>query len=334
MFAGQISKPGRIDLVDVPEPKLATPGEILFQPELGCLCGSDLPYFDGSCEWGPCPQKVGHSLHELIGVVVETSGQCFRPGDRVLAVPVDQMGLFQRFVVSETRAIPLDPRRPPEHTILAQPLGTVLFALRKLPSLSDSVVAIVGQGPIGQIFCAALRHAGPRKIIAIDRLASRLASSRRMGATDTVCTSDDDPIEAVRHLTDGRLADVVIEAVGHKDQAMNLCIDLLSHGGLLLYFGVPPPTLEKVRWRDLFFKNATVHTSVNPDFTRDFPLAMQWIAEGRIDLSPLVTHRYGVEQIQSAFETFRDKTDGALKVLVDFGAGNGKSFLQSPAAHG
>ena len=57
---------------------------------------------------------------------------------------------------------------------------------------------------------------------------------------------------------------------------------------------------------------------VNPDFRRDFPLAMRWIAEGRIDLAPLVTHRYTIEKVQTAFETFRDRTDGALKVLVDF----------------
>jgi threonine dehydrogenase-like Zn-dependent dehydrogenase len=318
LFAGRISKPGRIDLIDAPEPKLNGAGQILFQPELGCLCGSDLPFFDGPGEWGPFPQKVGHSLHELIGVVVESTGQRFRPGDRVLAVPMDQMGLFERFVISEQRAIPLDPRKPREHTILAQPLGTVLFALRKVPNLLDSTVAVVGQGPIGQIFCAALRNAGARKIIAIDRLASRLALSPRMGATDVVCTTQDDPVEAVRHLTDDMLADLVVEAVGHQDQALNLCIDLLAPGGRLLYFGVPPATLEGVRWRDLFFKNATVHTSVNPDFSRDFPLAMRWIAEGRIDLSPLVTHRFEIPKIQSAFETFRDKTDGALKVLVDF----------------
>jgi threonine dehydrogenase-like Zn-dependent dehydrogenase len=318
LFAGRISKPGKIDLVEAPEPKITGAGQILFQPELGCLCGSDLPFFDGPGEWGPFPQKVGHSLHELIGVVVESTGQRFRAGDRVLGVPIDQMGLCERLVISEQRAIPLDPRKPREHTILAQPLGTVLFALRKIPNLLDSTVAVVGQGPIGQIFCAALRNAGARKIIAIDRLNSRLALSPKIGATDVICTAQDDPVDAVRHLTDDNLADVVIEAVGHQDQAFNLCIDLLAPGGRLLYFGVPPATLEGVRWRDLFFKNATVHTSVNPDFSRDFPLAMRWIAEGRIDLSPLVTHRFPIQKIQPAFETFRDKTDGALKVLVDF----------------
>jgi threonine dehydrogenase-like Zn-dependent dehydrogenase len=318
LLAGQICEPGKIRLVEVREPKLAAAGQIIFQPEITCLCGSDLPFFDGPGEWGPYPQKVGHSLHEMVGTVVDSSGQRFRPGDRVLAVPTEQMGLFQRFAVSEQRAVPLDPRKPPEHTVLAQPLGTVIYALKKLPVVHDKDVAVVGQGPIGQIFCAALRNLGARKIIAIDRLPSRLEMSPKMGATDVICSATDDPVDAVRHITDDKMPDIVVEAVGHQEQALNLCVSLCSHGGRLLYFGVPPETLDGVRWRDLFFKNITVHTSVNPEFSRDFPLAMRWIAEGRIDLSPLVTHRFDLEDIQQAFETFRDKKDGAIKVLVDF----------------
>ena len=328
MLAGHVTAPGKIELVDVPEPRLDADGQILFQPELGCLCGSDLPFFGGPGEWGGWPQKVGHSLHEMVGTVVASSGDRHRVGDRVLAVPVDQVGLFERFVVDETRAIPLDARQPPEHTVLAQPLGTVIFALKKLPHLLGKDVAVVGQGPIGQIYNAALRNLGARRIIGIDPLASRLEMSQRMGATHAICNHGGDAInhretiERVEHITAGRMPDVVIEAVGHQDQALNLCIALCSAGGRLLYFGVPPQTIDKVRWRDLVFKSVTVHTSINPVFPDDFALAMQWIAEGRIDLSPLATHRYPLAEIQTAFETFRDKTDGAQKVLIDFPLGS------------
>ena len=61
-----------------------------------------------------------------------------------------------------------------------------------------------------------------------------------------------------------------------------------------------------------------MHTSVDPDFLRDFPLAMRWIGEGRIDLSALVTHRFPLAKIQTAYETFRDRKEGAQKVLVEF----------------
>lgn len=323
MRAGRIVAPGRIEFVDVPEPGLPAgsaggAGEILFQPELACLCGSDLPYFQRATECRVI--DIGHSLHEMIGTVVATNGNRFRPGDRVLCVPVDQCGLFERYVVSAERAIPLDDRVPAEQALLAQPLGTVLFALKKLPPLLDLDVVVVGQGPIGQLFNAALRNLGARRIIGVDLLASRLATSRRMGATDVVCNAGQDPVAALAALTDGRLADVVIEAVGHAEQALNLCIDLCRHAGRILYFGVPPWTLDGVRWRDLFLKNLTVHTSVNPDFRADFPLAMRWIGEGRVNLAPLITHRFPLAEIQAAFETFRDRKDGAQKVLIEFPA--------------
>ncbi len=292
--------------------------QIIFQPELACLCGSDLPFFDSDDEIAPYPQQIGHSLHEMIGTVVDTSGQRFRPGDRVLAVPVFQRGFFERFALSEGRAIPLDTRQPVEHALLSQPLGTVLYALKKLPNVLDQDVAVVGQGPIGQMFVACLRNLGAREIIAIDRLPSRLEMSPRMGATRVICNADADAVKTVEQITAGAMADIVIEAVGHADQSLNLCIDLCRHGGRLLYFGVPPERIESVSWRQALYKNLTIHTSVNPDFERDFPLAMRWISEGRIDLTPLLTHRFPVDEIQTAFEVFRDRVDGALKVLLDF----------------
>jgi threonine dehydrogenase-like Zn-dependent dehydrogenase len=321
MLAGNFIGPRRIELVDVPEPQLpkspsdsASPGQIIFQPECTCLCGSDLPFFRGTDEW---PIEVGHSLHEMTGTVVDTNGSRFEPGERVLCVPVNQLGLFERFVVDETRAIPLDTRVSEEEAMLAQPLGTAIYALKKLPNLTDLDVAVVGQGPMGQLFNASLRNLGARHVIGIDLLESRLAQSPTFGATETVCNKTDDPVAAVKEILGGNLPDVVIEAVGHYDQQFNLCIDLCRHFGKILYFGVPPETIE-VRWRDLLFKNLTVHTSINPDFSRDFPLAMRWIGEGRLNVKPLITHRYPLSEIQEAFEVFLEKRDGALKVLVEF----------------
>ena len=323
MLAGKISAPGHIELIDIEEPRLAgggPGGEILFEPELACLCGSDLPFFTVNGEWGD--PLVGHSLHEMIGRVVETSGTRFRPDQRVLAVPEFQQGLFERYVLTELRAIPLDPRVPDDQAVMAQPLGTVLYALKKLPNLLDLDVAIVGAGPIGQLFCAAVRNLGAREIISIDLLPDRLEVARKMGATTVVAGGDADAVEdAVREATGGQLADVVIEAIGHQDQQLNLCIRLCRQGGKLLSFGVPPETLDGLQWRELFRRNINVITSVEPDFDRDFPLAMRFIAEGRIDVKPIITHRFPLAKIQDAFDLFHQRRDGALKVLIDFPAG-------------
>ena len=320
VFAGQMPAPLQVELVEIPEPALPVrdpegPGQIIFQPHLACLCGSDLPFFQGSDEY---PIVEGHSLHEMIGTVVATNGQRYEVGDLVLAVPLEQRGLYERYVVDETRAIPVDTRVPGEHALLAQPLGTVLFALKKLPAVVDLDFAVVGQGPIGQLFNLALSNMGARQIIGIDLLPSRLAQGLQHGATATVCNAEVDAVEAVSELTGARMVDVVIEAVGHADQAINLCVSLARLGGRMLYFGVPPETIDGVHWRDLFMKNLTVHTSCNPDFDRDFPLAMQWIGEGRVDVSGLVTHRFPITEIQQAFELFNSRGDGCLKVFLDY----------------
>ena len=323
MFAANFSEANRVELIDIPEPELpprpdSGPCQIKFQPELACLCGSDTPLFDRTDLWWPI--EVGHSLHEMIGSVVETNGDRYKPGDRVLVVPERQIGFFERYVVDETRAVPLDPRPLEEQAMLAQPLGTVLFALKKLPNLLDLDVAIIGQGPIGQLYNAAVRNMGARNIIGIDLLDSRLELSAEMGANVTINGSQEDVVQAVSNATDGEMADIVIEAVGHKNHQLNQCITLCKDFGRILYFGVPPETIDGIRWRDLLCKNITIHTSINPSFERDFPLAMRWIAEKRVDLSKLITHRFPVEEIQTAFETFRDRVDGAQKVMLEFPA--------------
>lgn len=323
MLAGDMYAPNKIRLVDVPEPTLpecppdGVSGQVIFQPETTCLCGSDLPYF---CGWDEWPIEVGHSLHEMIGTVTATNGKRWKVGERILVVPVAQQGLFERYVVNENSAISIATNVPEDQALMAQPLGTAIFALKKLPTVTDMDVAIVGQGPMGQLMNASLRNLGARNIIGIDLLESRLKVSPKMGATATICNAKQDPVEAIRKILGGNLPDIVIECVGHQDMQFNLCIDLCKPFGHLLSFGVPPKLVNGLRWRDLFFKNITVYTSLGPDFKRDFPLAMQWIGEGRVDVSPIITHRYPLSQIQDAFETFRDRRDGAIKVIVEFPA--------------
>jgi len=318
VLAGEIYGPKQIRLVDVPEPELDPngSGEIIFQPELTCLCGSDMLFFEQEHpEYKP---RLGHSLHEMIGRVVATNGERYQVNDRVLCIPVDQNGLWERYVVDENRAIPVDPRPPEDHALMAQPLGTVILAMRRVPPVLGQRVAVIGQGPMGQLFCATLRNLGARQIIAIDKLGYRLETSLKMGATDVVNSSEADPVEAVKRLTDGEGADLVIEVVGHTEQVLNLCVDLGRVDSTILFFGVPMDVIEEIHWRKLFWNRQKVVTSVGPDFATDFPLAMQWIAEGRLDVSPLITHRYPLSDIQRAFDQYHARGDNGLKILLDF----------------
>ena len=324
MIAGQFSTARKVDLIEVEEPTLdgAEPGNMIFQPEMTCLCGSDLPFFDGDFEGHEIeyPQPPGKSLHEMVGTVIDSNGTKWRPGTRVLAVPFEQMGLWERYVLPEDRAIALDERLSDEIALLAQPFGTVVWALKKLPNMIDRDAVVLGLGPIGQMFVAGLRNMGARRIIGIDPIAERTELAKTMGATDVVVGQGGDSADRVREILGGELSDVSIEAVGHKAQAFNDAVTLTRAHGDLLYFGVPPVPLDGLQFKAAMLKNLRILTSLHPDFERTFPLAMQWLAEGRVDLSPLLTHRFPLTQIQEAFDVFRDRKEGAVKVLVEFPA--------------
>lgn len=326
MLAGRFTERRVIDLIEVEEPSLPSaaeqPGQMIFQPEMTCLCGSDLPFFDGDFEGHDVeyPQPVGMSLHEMVGTVVATNGSRWKEGTRILAVPVYQQGLFERYVLDETRAISLDSRLSDEIALMAQPFGTVVWALKKLPNMIGRSVAVLGLGPIGQMFMAGLRNLGAKHIIGIDPVPERVALAPTMGATDAICGHGRDVEEQVRDVLGGELPDVVIEAVGHQVQAFDEAVQLCKEFGDILIFGVPPIPTPQIDLRAAMWKNVRILTSIHPDFEHAFPLAMQWLGEGRVDLSPLLTHRFPLADIQQAFDLFRDRQDGAIKVLVEFPA--------------
>ncbi len=191
----------------------------------------------------------------MIGRVVDTNGDRFQVGDQVLCVPNRQQGLSERFRVTEQQAILVDPRPAVDRALLAQPLGTVLFALRKLPNLIDENVVVVGQGPMGQLFNIALRQLGARQIIAVDQIADRLEVSPRTGATHTVNSSQQDPVKAVEDITQGEGARFVVEAVGHREQVLNLCAEICKPFGTVLFFGVPPKSIDNFSIYTVFWKN-------------------------------------------------------------------------------
>jgi threonine dehydrogenase-like Zn-dependent dehydrogenase len=163
------------------------------------------------------------SIHECLGTVVETTSSRFKEGDFVLALPGDfQSGLVEYFCVRDELAIHL-PREgvAPEHILVTQPLGTVIWACQKLGNIIDQDVVIIGQGPIGLLFSHLLSNLGARTIIAMDRIDARLAVSRKMRATHTINVSREDPIAMVREITHGKMADLVVEAVGHQADTLN-----------------------------------------------------------------------------------------------------------------
>jgi threonine dehydrogenase-like Zn-dependent dehydrogenase len=345
MKAAQITAPRTVTVVDVDEPSLDNSKQnmIKVRLDLACLCGSDVPMFDydlskpvlradGSLQRratllldyafeNPYPLRPGQAIHECVGTVVASTSPSFKEGDFVLAVPEAQDGLREFLCIPAERAIPL-PRDvvSSSELLMAQPLGTVLWACRKLGNLLNQDAVVLGQGPMGLLITHALSNLGVRTVIAMDRLDYRLAASERMRATHTVNVDRQDPAEAVRTLTEGRMADLVFEAVGHNTETISLAMSLSRKGGTVVAFGVPDEAIyEDFTFGPFFRNNLTLIGTVGPDFVPNYPLARDWILQGRMDVSPLITHTLPFRDIQRAYEVFSQRQDGAIKVIIDYG---------------
>ena len=318
MQAGQITGPRRLELIEIPLPQIEN-GEMLVQLEVGSICGSDLPYFNFDTSHpalvgvsAPLPPML--SLHELVGVVAQSKSEKFKEGDRVLGLPtIQHKGLAEYFVSSDDRAVHL-PSGPAKHLVLSQPLGTVVHACQKLPELLDQTAVVLGQGPIGQLFTALLRHLGVTRLIAVDVLPERLEVSTRMGATHTVCGNEREVAAEIETITEGKLADLVVEAVG-KPETLNQAARLIRRNGTLLGFGVPHKLIYDFAFHEFFWNEGRLICSLGPTVD-DFRAAVDLISTGVIPVNPLATHSFPLSQAQEAFKLFADRADGVIKVAL------------------
>lgn len=342
MKAAQIVAPKKIEVVDVEEPQLPAglPGMLKVRVERACLCGSDSPWFDYDhrasgtsipTRWTGRGASIGDSsevyplmpglaVHECLGTVVASTSQRFKEGDLVLAMPQGQAGLSRYFCFSDQQAVSL-PRDivPLEEILMTQPLGTVLWACHRLENLLDKDTAVVGSGPMGLLISHVLGNMGAKTVTVLDKLAYRLAAAQRMKATHTVNVDETDPVEAVKQITDGKMADVVFEVVGHRDYDLEGCMKLARPLGTLVAFGMPDHVgYDNFPIWDFLCQNLTMIGPSDPDPVPNYSLARDMIAQGRIDVSPLITHILPFQEIQEAFDLFVGRKDQAIKVVLNY----------------
>ena len=317
MFAGQITGARRLEMIEIPIPEISN-DEILVQLQVGSICGSDLPYFlfnkshpDLTGASAPLPPTL--SLHELVGFVSQSRSEQFKEGDRVLGLPtIPHRGLAEYFVSSIDRAVLL-PNGDANHLVVSQPLGTVVHAWRKLPRGLETAV-VLGQGPIGQLFTALLHQKGVGRLIAVDLLPERLELSTKMGATHTVSGNAAEVAAAIETITEGKLVDLAVEAIG-KEETLNLAAKLVRRNGTLLAFGLPHKYNYDFAFHDFFWNEGQLICSLGPTVD-DFRVAVDLISNGVIDVAPLVTHNFPLSRAQEAFTLFADRADGVIKVVL------------------
>jgi len=320
MKAGQIVAPGKVELVDIDLPDISSQpdGSLIIKNHYGSVCGSDIPYFAKRLD-SDFPLVPGLSLHECIGFVIESKSKRFKEGDEVLSVPkFHHRALSEYFLSDENNTALLPEFDKKDQLLMAQPFGTIICACRKLGNLLNLDTVVVGQGTIGLFFTHILSNLGAKRIIGIDLFDYRLEASKKMKATHTVNSAKENSVEAIREITNGKMADLVVEAVGHQIETLNHCIELVKKEGTILAFGVPDEKIYNFQFDKFFNRNIKLVTSVGPDAQIDYTLAMDMIMQGRIDVTSVITHHLPFTQIQKAYELALNKTDGAIKIILEF----------------
>ncbi len=165
-------------------------------------------------------------------------------------------------------------------------------------------VAVIGCGGVGSAAIAASSLAGARKVIAVDIDPRKLAWAKRFGATDLVNSKETDPVEAIKALTGGNGADVVIEAVGHPE-TYRQAFFARDLAGVLVQVGVPAPDMTiELPLIELFGRGGALKSSWYGDClpSRDFPMLIDLYLRGRLDLDGFVSETIGLGDIELAFE--------------------------------
>ncbi|ASW54476.1 zinc-dependent alcohol dehydrogenase family protein [Plantactinospora sp. KBS50] len=335
--------PGQRSWSEVPDPTIIEPTDAIIRVDTATICGTDLHILAGDVP----AVRPGRILgHEAVGTVQEVGSavSTIRPGDRVLASCITACGrcrycregsygqclagggwiLGHRIdgVQAERARIPfadLSTYKLPDGVSdeAAVLLTDILPTSYEVGVLNGRVrpgdtVAVVGTGPIGLAAILTAKLYSPGHIVAIDRADSRLEAAKQAGA-DLTIRPDQDPLAAVRGLTDGLGADVVIEAVG-TPASFELCATLVRPGGHLANIGVhgKPATLHL---EDLWIRNITITTGLVD--TSSTPALLRMLAGGQLDVGSMITHRFPLADMSRAYDTFADPAhSGALKVVL------------------
>ena len=324
MRAARYLEKGRIVCEQAPVPKL-NDGEVLVRTQLAAICGSDLHvvYDDISHYPHRCP--LGYPGHEGLGEVVESKSPLFKPGAKVLTCPVAAYSRcfadYQVIAAAQCYELPAY-QGSMEHLLMAQQLGTTIFALRQMPAdVVGKTVMVMGQGSAGNFLAYNLKRAGAAKVIVSDKSEARLAASTGFGA-DVALKADQASVRAaVMEHTNGQGVDYLVDAVGHSDAFLQ-AVDLVREDGHMLWFGLPD-TKNPIPFNfyDFFRKKLRTYSTFGAQLEPDgasFRLALDLIATGRIDVTKMVTHRFSIEQIDQGMRIALDRSDNAGKVAVTF----------------
>ena len=320
MWSYRIVAPYLFERTSIPDrtPECLADGQVLLRFLAAGVCGSDLPAFRGARgrlpgDDGPsAAEKDGFPIHEIAGEVLASRHPDHRPGDLVVGWASGFDGMMERVVSHGDGLAPYDPALTPAQAIGLQPLACVLYACEQLPDLAGRHVAIIGQGSIGLLFSYVAKAAGARRVTGVDPIDRRSAATA-FGVDDAVRATSD---RWVSQLAAGDRADVVIEAVGHQVATLGHAVEAAAPGGTIFYFGVADDDAYPINMRAMLRNNLTLKSGVTHDRRRVLELAGKFAADHPELLGSYLTHTFGVDEVQGAFELACRPVPERIKIAI------------------
>ena len=330
--------PVTVETITVPDPG---PGEALVAVKACGVCHTDLHYREGGIN-DDFPFLLGHEAAGVVEAVGDNvTGVA--PGDYVVIAwrapcgtcrscrrgrpwycfnsanatqkmtlggtplsPALGIGAFaEKTLVAAGQCVKIDERARPEAAGL---IGCGVMAGFGAAVNTGGVgrgdtVAVIGCGGVGDAAIAAASLAGARTVIAVDVDPRKLEWAKGFGATHTINSTETDPVEAIRELTDGNGADVVVEAVG-RPETYRQAFFARDLAGTLVQVGVPNPTMTiELPMIELFGRGGALKSSWYGDClpTRDFPMLVDLYLKGKLDLDGFVSETIGIDDVEEAF---------------------------------
>jgi threonine dehydrogenase-like Zn-dependent dehydrogenase len=336
----------RIAVEQVPKPRPRA-GEAVIRITTTTICGTDVHIVRGEY-----PVKPGLILgHEPVGVIEELGAgleDLYTVGDRVIVGAITPCGQCfyclngsssqcggalggwkfgntingawaEYLLVPDAKAnlAPIPGHLTDEDVVLCPDIfSTGLSGAESGGIKVGDTVAVFAQGPIGLCATLGAKLKGASLIIGIDAIPARLGMARRFGANVTLNANDADLIAEIKRLTDGRGVDVAIEALGRQETFEN-ALRAIRPGGTLSSLGVYSGKLV-APYEALYagLADQKIVTTLCPGGKERMRRLMAMVAQRRVDLTPLLTHHFALDDIETAYDLFSAQRDGVLKVVL------------------
>jgi len=337
MKAAVIERPERLVIKQVPVPEIRD-DEVLIKVQYTGICGTDWSIFTGKYSADRLPLIPGHEFSGVVEKVGKNAvgikegdpvtadinmscGHCFycRRGQKLMCKEFTQLGIHINGSYAEYVKAPWEQVHvlPENLDMMAgafiEPVSCVIHSAKAMKVEIGSSIAIIGSG-LGVLHAAVARHRGAAPVIVIGRNEAKLEIAKKRGADFTVNIKKEDPVQAVKKLTEGRGADYVVEAVG-TPQTYEQAFEMVRPGGTVAAFGITGvDDIVRVKSFDLVLGEKNVAGSC-AGVGNDWNDALALLQYGRIRPQPLFSMLVPLEEIQAALEQLR--TDKSLfKVFV------------------